>query len=602
MKKIIFMIAMIPCIIGLCSCTDYLDVNPKQVLDDNLLNKPEDVDGFVTAAYARITDIPSWDSPFAPWWSGSMRSDDSYKGGGGTWDGGNGWGYMETFVNLTPNGWPLDYPWYVSYQIIQRCNTALQKLEGVTADVFPAVDSRRGEMLFLRSFVYFRLKEFFKYIPYIDESVKGTTANFEAISNRDKAKGNDQYLWEHILTDFKKAEELLPITQEDKGRITKNAATAMVARILMFMAYEQDDRHQVVNINKERLQEALTYLNKLTDQEGGALDLCNDFGTNFVSESDNLTKESIWEIQYSINDDSRTGGKINRSEGLNHPWQWGGFQCCDFHHVSYTMGNAFKTGSDGLPMFDTYNNDSYGDYIKGTNGEDDKTKIDRGNKAYFDKYTFDPRFSHTICAPGQPWKYDPNLIFKSQGIRNGAEYGYLKSLKELPNPKCECLLYDGWQFNSMNKRMIRYDEIILWKAEVLIQLDRWDEALPLINKIRTRAANSTSHLKDANGRYILNYKCETYKPGVNCTWDKDFAWKALQWENRLEMACEGRRFFDLQRWGILESTMNKYFAIEKNRFSWMQNARFTAGRDEYFPIPQPQMKWAKGNYVQNPGY
>ena len=111
MKKIIFMIAMIPCIIGLCSCTDYLDVNPKQVLDDNLLNKPEDVDGFVTAAYARITDIPSWDSPFAPWWSGSMRSDDSYKGGGGTWDGGNGWGYMETFVNLTPNGWPLDYPW-----------------------------------------------------------------------------------------------------------------------------------------------------------------------------------------------------------------------------------------------------------------------------------------------------------------------------------------------------------------------------------------------------------------------------------------------------------------------------------------------------------
>ena len=89
MKKIIFMIAMIPCIIGLCSCTDYLDVNPKQVLDDNLLNKPEDVDGFVTAAYARITDIPSWDSPFAPWWSGSMRSDDSYKGGGGTWDGGN---------------------------------------------------------------------------------------------------------------------------------------------------------------------------------------------------------------------------------------------------------------------------------------------------------------------------------------------------------------------------------------------------------------------------------------------------------------------------------------------------------------------------------
>ena len=73
-------------------------------------------------------------------------------------------------------------------------------------------------------------------------------------------------------------------------------------------------------------------------------------------------------------------------------------------------------------------------------------------------------------------------------------------------------------------------------------------------------------------------------------------------ENRLEMACEGRRFFDLQRWGILEPTMNAYFKKEKTRFSWMNNAVFVAGRDEYKPIPQQQMNWAKGNYIQNPGY
>ena len=602
MKKITFFILLSAQIIMLNSCSDFLNVNPKQTLDENLLTSPEDADGFVTAAYARITDIPSWDSPFSPWWSGSMRSDDSYKAGGGTWDGGDGLGYMETFVHLTPNGWPLDYPWYVSYQIVQRCNTALRKLNEMTEQKFPAVNARKGEMLFLRSFVFFRLKEFFKYIPYIDESVTGTSAQFESIPNRDKSQTGDQYLWEHILADFKRAESLLPEVQQDKGRITKNAATAMVARTLMFMAYEQDDRHQVVNINKERLTEALTYLDKLTAQDGATLDLCNDFGTNFVIESDNLTKESIWEIQYSIKDDSRTGGKINRSEGLNHPWQWAGFICCDFHHVSYTMGNAFKTGADGLPLFDTYNDDSYGDYIKDVNGADDSTKIETGNKAYFNKYTFDPRFSHTICAPGQPWKYDPTLIFSRKGIRNGIDYGYLKSVKELPNPNCNCLLYDGWQFNSMNKRMIRYDEILLWKAEVLIQLDRWNEALPLINRLRTRAANSTGHLKDKNGNYVLNYKCETYQPGVNCTWDKAFAWKALQWENRLELACEGRRFFDLQRWGILEPTMNQYFSVEKNRFAWMQTARFTAGRDEFFPIPQPQIKWAKGNYTQNPGY
>ena len=47
---------------------------------------------------------------------------------------------------------------------------------------------------------------------------------------------------------------------------------------------------------------------------------------------------------------------------------------------------------------------------------------------------------------------------------------------------------------------------------------------------------------------------------------------------------------------------NAYFAVERNRFDWMNIARFTAGRDEFFPISQAQMKWAKGNYTQNPGY
>ncbi|ULT23040.1 hypothetical protein KUH03_27835 [Sphingobacterium sp. E70] len=99
----------------------------------------------------------------------------------------------------------------------------------------------------------------------------GTSADFEAVPNREKEQPNDQYLWGRILADFKEAEQLLPATQPEKGRVDKNAATAMVARTLLFMAYEQNDKHAVVNINKERLSEALTYLNKLTDQEGGRL-------------------------------------------------------------------------------------------------------------------------------------------------------------------------------------------------------------------------------------------------------------------------------------------------------------------------------------------
>lgn len=603
MKNYKAVLLILTILFSISSCSDFLEVNPKQVLDEGLLNSPEDMEGFVTAAYARITDIPSWDSPYSPWWSGSLRSDDSYKGGGGTWDAGDGWGFMETFVNLTPNGWPLDFPWYVSYQIIQRTNTAIQKLQTISLEQYPQRDVRIGEMKFIRAFAHFRLKLFFKYMPYIDETVVGSTSQFESIPNREPNQANDQYLWQRILDDFKTAEDFLPAVQSEIGRVNKNAATAMVGQVLLFMAYEQDDRHQVININQEKLNESLTYLNKLTDQEGAAVALCADFGDNFIAESDNNTKESIWEIQYSIDDNSSTGGKINRGEGLNHPWGgWGGFQCCGFHHISYNMGNAFKTGANGLPLFDTYNDDDFGDYIKNPDGSVNVALVEAGNVNFFNAHNFDPRFSHTIGVPGQPWKYDPQLIFETRAIRNGFEYGWMKSVKELPHPGCGCLLYDGWQFNSMNKRMIRYDEVLLWKAEVLIQLNRPNEALPLINKLRERAANSASKLVMANGTPIMNYEIETYQPGVNCTWDKDFAWKALQWESRLELAGEGRRFFNLQRWGILEETMNNYFLEEKERFSWMNNARFTEGRDEFFPIPQNQMKWAKGKYTQNPGY
>src|SRR5690606_41554067 len=62
-------------------------------------------------------------------------------------------------------------------QIIQRCNTAIQKLQMISEADFPKKDVRIGEMKFLRGFVHFRLKQFFKYIPYIDETIVGSTAD-----------------------------------------------------------------------------------------------------------------------------------------------------------------------------------------------------------------------------------------------------------------------------------------------------------------------------------------------------------------------------------------------------------------------------------------
>lgn len=603
MKKYITYSLALCSLLSLGSCDDFLEVNPKGVLDENLLNKASDIDGFVTAAYSRMCEIGSLDSsPYMYWWSGSMRSDDCFKGGGGVGDAIGSFGDLSMFTNVTPNTGAIDGTWYVGYQVIQRCNTAIQHINMFTEEELPEKNSRLGEVLFIRTFTHYRLKKLWKYMPYIDENVVGMTDVFEAVPNREPGQENDLYLWQRIVDDFKRAEELLPLDQEDKGRVSKNAATAMVARSLLNMAYEQDDSHQVVNINKSRLEEALTYIDKLTAQEGDRLGLEADFGNNFLLEYDNNTKESIWELQFSINDGMSTGGRINRAEGLNHPWMWAGFQCCDFNHASYTMANAFKTDPvTGLPRFEDYNDDDYGMYIKNADGSYDLDKVNSGAHDYFDKYTWDPRFSHTIVAPGQPWKYNDQLLFHSSASRDATTYSYLKPIKDMPDPDCGCLMYDGWQFNSMNKKMIRYSDVLMWKAEILIQLDRQDEALPLINQLRERANNSQMRLMNGD-EPTMNYKIGTYQPGVNCTWTKDYAWNALVWENRLEFACEGHRFFDLQRWGMLDEVLNDYFKIESTRFPWLGSARFTPGRDEYLPISQPQMEYSKGNYTQNPGY
>jgi len=136
----------------------------------------------------------------------------------------------------------------------------------------------------------------------------------------------------------------------------------------------------------------------------------------------------------------------------------------------------------------------------------------------------------------------------------------------------------------------------------LIQLGQQTAALPLINALRTRAANSTARLKFADGSNPSNYRVSNYQPGVNCTWTQAYALQALQFERRMEFGMEGTRFFDLVRWGIAAQTLNDYIAVEKTRYNFLAQAVFTKGRDEYLPIPQTEINLVHGLYTQNNGW
>jgi len=571
-------IAGVAILLMMTQCSeDYLKIPQKGVLTLENLTDPDDLEGFVISAYA-FPNKQNFYYTNLPHYYGSVRSDDAYKGGGGGLNDQIGWMQMELFSLCTSNINNFDFTWIGGYNAIARTNTALRQLNSVSAEDYPLKEQRIAEMRFLRGYEYFQLKIYFRWIPYIDENLPAN--EYQNQSNHPEGM-SDLDLWQKILDDFTAAYEVLPPTQQEVGRPTKYAAEAFMVKTLMWMAFELDENHQLVNVNTARLTEALQHCNNIIGS--GIYDLCEDFGQNFLCEYDNITPESIWELQCTINDGTN-GMSLNRGLTLNTPTWNPWYRCCDFHKMSYNYVNSCRTTANGLPFFDDFN----------------EVELKNNYYSYFGGNTFDVRLSHTAGIPNHPWKYNPDILYDSIGTVHGALYGYIHSMKEQNDPTNAC----QWQnrFNSINVRVIRYSEVLLWKAEALIQLGREDEALPIINSLRERAANSIEMLRFNDGTLPLNYNVQPYVDGVNCTWTNEYAWEAVMWETRMEYAGEGRRFFDLVRWGIAEEVMNGYLTKEKTRLEWITPGHFTAGRDEFLPIPEPEMVWSKGLFVQNPGY
>ena len=564
MKKIVHILICMMLLIS-TSCEDFLENEPKGVLSEENLITPENVDGFVTSAYAALGN-DHYDTPFSLWPYGNVRSDDAYKGGSGTNDI-QPFHFFEISNNIRTDFGELDRLWYDCYVGVSRANKAINALNQLTEAEFPLKQTRLGEMHFVRGHFYFMLKTMFKYVPYVTEQT--LPEEYSLISNRDLT---DQELWEAIASNFEFAVDNLPANQSQVGRVNRNAAYAYLAKVRLYQAYEQNDSYNVTSINPQTLQKVIT----ATDQIMGAYALETDFGFNFLSGSYENGQESIFAIQYSDNDGTLYG-RLNFGDVLSVPQ---GLGCCDFHKPSQNLVNAFKTSPDGLPLFDTFN-DTDLDYSQLNNFE------------------VDPRLYHTVAIPGLPFKYHPDYIYEESWNRSPGTYGYYASLKENVQPDCSCFVnIDPFYGNSKNRIVIRYADAVLMRAEALIELGQHQDALPLINEIRTRAAASTT----LTSAYTSNNHIETYQDGVNCTWTQDFARQALRWERRLEFAMEGSRFFDLVRWGVAAETMNAFYAVEKTKRAYYLEAGFDSGREEFCPIPLAQINFSQGLYDQNTGY
>ena len=573
MKTTYKLISVISIIFGMTSCSDFLEEQvPQATLTQDEVKNPEYVDNVLISAYAGLVTIEDMNASFSLW-NYDTRSDDAYVGGSDFSDG-EPFHRLEKSTGVMTTDWPFSSIWNKFYNYLSRVSLSLDILASADQES-PIIQERTAEMKFLRAYGHFQLKRLFKKIPFVNKP-NMQEADYNALSNTEYT--NDEG-WQQIINDLQDAYAVLPAVQSEKGRPTKAACAAFLAKVYLYKAYHQDDANtnQVTSVSSEDLQKVVEYTTaSLYNGYGLEPDLHNNFRPEEQYENG---KESIWAIQYSRNDGT-VYGNLNFSNRLIVP-------CipkvhdsgCDFYKPSINLVNAYRTNSNGLPMASSATTD---DYKVGSN------------------QTVDPRLFVTVGVPGTPYMFNTNFMMSESNAwsRSGGTFGYFVSLKQNVDPALtDIYLYlcDSQWASSMNRIVFRYADVLLMRAEALAQLGQTAEAITLVNQVRKRAADmaNASVVSNYPNKYGVHYAVGMY----NGSYSKEEAMEIVKTERRLELAMESERFFDLVRWGDAATVLNRYYSEESQKMIFLAGSQFTANKNEYLPVPWEQMAASNGHYT-----
>ncbi len=583
MKRAITLVIVFTLITTNYSCEDFLETLPLGVYSDNFFTNERGIDALLIGAYAMLDGAGAggWGGSFAwagavsNWIWGSVASDNAYKGG--TWGDSTPMWAIEKYVTSPQNGYLFE-KWIANYDGVARCNDVLDilnKTKGIDPD---KRNDFKAQALFLRAWFHFELKRVFDNIPYIKEEVKDPGK----VTNMIDA-------WPLIEADLQFAVDHLREIQIDVGRPTRYAAMAVLARVHLFQ--------KEYDAAKELLDEIINSGNYI---------LMPNFHDNYRIPTNN-NAESIFEIQYSVNDGTPESMNGGYGDCLNFPMQNEKMQtCCGFHQPSQNLVNAFKVDVNGLPLLDSFN--------------DTELKNDMGisSDATFIPTTdsVDPRLDWTVGRRGIPY-LDWGIMRGDDWIRDqdhGGPYLYTKNMF-YQSEQFTLSTTSGWAtgVNANNYRAYRYAHVLLWRAEVAVEQNDLTTALMYVNMIRTRARDglrvmglcTTYELPEGVEPVVdynqpaANYNVQPYPVFP----DQEYARKAVQHEMRLEFAMEGHRFFDLVRWGIAAETLNAYITRDIEFRSFMMGTVFSKSKNEYWPIPQMAIDQQDSTIlVQNQGY
>lgn len=434
--------------------------------------------------------------------------------------------------------------WDSRYAGIRVCNKLLDNVDKVPGVSDELRARYKGEARVIRDFHYFELLSKFGDIPYFTREI--SIAQSQKIGRTPKAE-----VVENLLTDLDEVigSDCLPesYSEADKGRITRWAAMALKARILLFEGRWTELKEVSGRIMKD-----------------GPFSLFPDYGGLFEVTNEN-NQEIILDLQYISPDREQN----EQYEFL--PPSLGGYaQLAPLQELvdDYVMLNGKGIREDGSG------------YIE--------------SQPYVNR---DPRLAATIVYTGNTYPMNDGTEHVVNCDKGGGRDGFGYSSDCSPTgfyiKKYWDKTYRNTFMSGLNMILFRYADILLMNAEASVELGQFDAAVwnNTIRPIRERAGFTTAAALDFPGGSQSSLR------------------NMIRRERRCELALEGLRHKDIIRWKTAETVLNGWCHGLKtgdvvgtdNGYVRVENRTFDAGKHYLWPIPQNERDLNK-NLTQNPGW
>jgi hypothetical protein len=393
----------------------------------------------------------------------------------------------------------------------------------------PIKERFTAQALFWRAYRYFDLVRLYGGVPLVLKPlpVVGAAAKVAA----DLPRNSTTETYNQIVADLDSAIKYLPPvwpSSVDYGRITKGAAQAFLGRVLLTWASPE------FNPDNDMSRWQAAY-----DASTAAIATLSAHGWGLYPKED----VTMWTTE-----GPGAGGSPANPEAVM-VTEYNTFSDANgMNNNTYTMGNIPKAlgGSGG-------NNPTW-DEVQAFPMADGKapgvsTKYPYDPVHFFDNR--DPRFYQTIAYNGCSWPLEGNAYNRlwsyfyytnSSGTAakstesSASSTGFYCRKGVDPNLSASDLAYSGTDWQE-----IRYAEVLLNQAESAAEIGNSATAYADLIAIRKRAGIEAG----TDGMY-----------GLTANLGQDDLVNAIMFERQIEFAYEGKRYWDLRRRNLLESTLN----------------------------------------------